>query len=56
MGDPFDHHWQARVQDPCAAVCEGALWVKVTRPADLLDAYNGHSPEDEVCDTCDASV
>lgn len=54
-GDPYDHHWQARLEDACAA-CQGALWVKVTSPAELLDVYNGHVPDDEFCDRCDASV
>ena len=53
-GDPFDHHWQARI-DGETCECGGALWVKVTGPRDLLDVYRGGRPDDPVCERCDAA-
>lgn len=52
-GDPFDHHWQARLdRDNCPA-CDRALWVRVTGAQDLLDAYTGRLPDDPLCAVCD---
>ncbi|MFE2045319.1 AAA family ATPase [Streptomyces sp. NPDC059477] len=54
-GDPFDHHWQARL-DMCPDGCGGTRWVKVNDPTDLLDVHQGGEPDEAVCDLCDAVV
>ncbi|MFD8938579.1 AAA family ATPase [Streptomyces sp. NPDC059578] len=52
-GDPFDHGWQARLPELCPDGCDGALWTRVTGPADLLDVHLGGAPDDPLCDHCD---
>jgi predicted kinase len=52
-GDPFDHGWQARLREPCPDGCDGALWTRVTGPADLLAVHLGGAPDETVCDRCD---
>ncbi|NUH42906.1 AAA family ATPase [Streptomyces samsunensis] len=52
-GDPFDHHWQARLDSDNCPACGRALWVRVTGAQDLLDAYIGRLPDDPLCAVCD---
>lgn len=52
-GEPFDGHWQARLDSAACPECEGPLWVKVTDAADLLSVYVGTAPDEAVCDRCD---
>ncbi|WP_329028203.1 hypothetical protein [Streptomyces sp. NBC_00690] len=52
-GDPFDHGWQARLQESCADGCDGPLWTRVASPADLLAVHLGGDPDEARCDTCD---
>ncbi|MEO3978091.1 AAA family ATPase [Streptomyces sp. CAU 1734] len=52
-GDPFDHGWEARLPEPCPDGCDGALWTRVTGPADLLAVHLGGAPDEPVCDQCD---
>ncbi|MFI6530220.1 AAA family ATPase [Streptomyces uncialis] len=52
-GEPFDHGWEARLPEFCPDGCDGALWTRVTGPADLLDVHLGGVPDEPVCDTCD---
>lgn len=57
-GDPFDHHWQVRLDSDNCPDCDHALWVRVTSARDLLDAYTGQTgqlPDDPLCTVCDAS-
>lgn len=54
-GDPFDHHWQARL-DLCPDGCGGTRWARVNDATDLLDAHQGGEPDEAVCDICDAVV
>ncbi|MFI2214965.1 AAA family ATPase [Streptomyces sp. NPDC020141] len=53
-GDPFDHGWEARLRESCPDGCDGALWTRVTSPADLLDVHLGGDPDEALCDTCDS--
>ncbi|MEW1552330.1 AAA family ATPase [Streptomyces tsukubensis] len=53
-GDPFDHGWEARLRESCPDGCDGALWTRVTSPADLLDVHLGGDPDEARCDTCDS--
>ncbi|MEW1552331.1 AAA family ATPase [Streptomyces tsukubensis] len=53
-GDPFDHGWEARLRESCPDGCDGALWTRVTSPADLLDVHLGGDPDEAVCDTCES--
>ncbi|MFF8960790.1 AAA family ATPase [Streptomyces sp. NPDC014894] len=53
-GDPFDHGWEARLQESCPDGCGGgALWTRVTDPGDLLAVHLGGDPDEARCDTCD---
>ncbi|WP_162467247.1 ATP-binding protein [Streptomyces cavernae] len=53
-GDPYDHHWQARLNEACTDGCPGPTWVKVTDAADLQDVYLGGAPDEPWCDSCDS--
>jgi predicted kinase len=55
-GDPFDHHWQARLDGETCPGCDRALWAKVTDAQDLLHAYTGQTGQlldDPLCLVCD---
>ncbi|MEH0572816.1 MULTISPECIES: AAA family ATPase [Streptomyces] len=49
-GDPYDHQWQARLDEACTDGCSGPLWVKVTGAADLQSVYRGGAPDEPWCD------
>ncbi|KMS74233.1 hypothetical protein ACM01_15055 [Streptomyces viridochromogenes] len=54
-GDPYDHHWQARLNETCTDGCPGPLWVKVSDAADLQTVYLGGVPDEPWCDGCDSN-
>jgi predicted kinase len=51
-GDPYDHHWQACINDVCTDGCAGPLWVKVANAADVQSVYLGGVPDEPWCDGC----
>ncbi|GHE34174.1 AAA family ATPase [Streptomyces capitiformicae] len=51
-GDPYDHQWQARLNEACTDGCPGPLWVKVTDAADLQSVHLGGAPDEPWCDGC----
>jgi predicted kinase len=53
-GDPFDHQWQARLNESCTGGCPGLQWVKVSDAADLQCVYLGGAPDEPWCDGCDS--
>jgi predicted kinase len=55
-GDPFDHGWEARLPEPCPDGCDGALWTRVTNPADLHAVHLGGDPDEARCDTCETTL
>ncbi|MGW3563579.1 AAA family ATPase [Streptomyces sp. NPDC000941] len=55
-GDPFDHHWQARLDGETCPVCGRGLWARVTDARDLLHVYTGQTGQlldDPLCLACD---
>ncbi|MFJ1560722.1 hypothetical protein [Streptomyces mirabilis] len=52
-GDPYDHHWQARLDGACVGGCPGPLWVKIADATDLQSVYRGGAPDEPWCDGCD---
>ena len=52
-GDPYDHHWQARLDGACIGGCPGPLWVKVADATDLQSVYRGDAPDEPWCAGCD---
>ncbi|MFC0602297.1 AAA family ATPase [Streptomyces palmae] len=52
--EPYEAHWEARLDGTCPGCGDGTLWVEVTSARDLLDVYNGGQPDEPVCDVCDA--
>lgn len=55
-GDPYDHGWQARIDDQRCEDCGATLWATVHDALDLLDAYTGKIPDEAVCITCDTTA
>ncbi|MGP3950954.1 AAA family ATPase [Streptomyces sp. 7N604] len=53
-GDPYDHHWQAQLNQACTDGCPGPLWVKVNDAADVHSVYLGGAPDEPWCDGCDS--